>query len=106
MRREMEQLRLSLSSACLVLLVALPAAAQPADLELTCRPEFALPDDQRQRPDDVKGSWPFSTYYLFDNPQLFDYRVSIVNVSPQRRSIVNRGDDWALALEVRVRRDG
>ena len=105
MRTTTELLR-TLRTASLLLLAAAPLAAQPADLELTCRPEHALIDQRQQRPDDVRDHSRFSTFYLFDNPQLLELRVSVMNLSPDRQRIAGAASDWERSLRVRVRRDG
>ena len=105
MRTAMELLR-TLRTASVLLLAAAPLAAQPTDLELNCRPEHALIDQRQQRPDDVRDHSRFSTFYLFDNPQLLELRVSILNLSPERQRIAGAAGDWESSLRVRVRRDG
>jgi hypothetical protein len=94
----------------ILLSTSVPAAAQRMDMELACRPEYGLLDDRPQRPNDVRGHSPSSTYYLFDNPQLFEYRVSLMNVSPQPLPLLvasgERAADWAAALRLRIERDG
>jgi tetratricopeptide (TPR) repeat protein len=102
----MEWLRRTLRTASLLLLVSAPLAAQPTDLELTCRPENALIDQRQQRPDDVRDHSRFSTFYLFDNPQLFELRVSLMNLSPDRQRISGAAGDWERSLRVQVLRDG
>ncbi len=99
----MHPLRKTLRAAAVLLLAAGPMAGQSASLELTCRPEHALLDLRRERPADVRDHSPHSTYYLFDNPQLFELRVSLMNLSPDRRPVAR---DWSQALKVRIRRDG
>lgn len=84
---------------------ALPVAAQPSDLELTCTPEHALLDQREVRPDDVRQHWQPTTYYLFDNPQLFELRVSLINDGPERLPVATVAGDWPRALQVRLRRD-
>ncbi len=102
----MERLRWLLRAAPALLLAVAPLAAQPMDLELTCRPEHALLDQRQERPADVRDHSRFSTYYLFDNPHLFEMRVSLMNVSPTRQPVADVAGDWTRGLQVRVRRDG
>jgi tetratricopeptide (TPR) repeat protein len=102
----MKRLSWIVQAAATLVLAVVPLAAQPADLELTCRPEHALLDQRQERPSDVRDHSPYSTYYLFDNPQLFDLRVSLMNLSPNRLKVADRAGDWARALQVRVQRDG
>lgn len=106
MTNGMNRLRSILQAASVLLLAVAPLAGQPADLELTCRPEHALLDQRRVRPADIPGHLPFSTYLLFDNPQLFELRVSLINISPSRQRISDVEGDWTRALKVRVLRDG
>lgn len=106
MSTTMEPLRRTLRTVSALLLAAAPLAAQPADLELTCRPEHALLDQRQQRPAEVRDHSPLSTFYLFDNPQLFELRVSLMNLGPDRLRVNDRAGDWARALQVSVRRDG
>ena len=87
------------------LLAAAPLAARSVELELVCQPEYAVLDQRPERPADVRHYTPLATYYLFDNPQLFEVRVSLINISPERRRVAGEGD-WAEGLEVRVQRDG
>jgi hypothetical protein len=92
--------------AAVLLLSTAPLAAQPQDLDLTCRPEHALLDQRPERPKDVRNHSSYSTYYLFDNPQLFALRVSLINVSPKRQRVADVAGDWVRALQVRVQRNG
>jgi hypothetical protein len=105
-KTSMARFRWILRAASTLVLAAVPLAAQPADFELTCRPQHALLDQRQVRPGDVQGHSPFSTFYLFDNPQLFDVRVSLLNLSPDRLRMADVDGDWARALRVRVERDG
>jgi hypothetical protein len=93
----------SLMQAATALLLATPLAAQSPDLELTCRPEHALPDQRRERPSDVRDHAPFATYYLFDNPQLFEVRVGLMNLGTTARALP---ETWVRSLHLRVWRDG
>lgn len=106
MTNGMNRLRSILQAPSVLLLAVAPLAAQPADLELTCRPEHALLDQRRVRPADIPRHLPFSTYLLFDNPQLFELRVSLINISPSRQPISDVEGDWTRALKIRVLRDG
>lgn len=102
----MQPLRRILRTASALLLAAVPLAAQPSDFDLTCRAEHALLDQRQERPRDVRGHSPFSTFYLFDNPQLFEMRVSLINLSPERVRVADVAGDWTRALQVGVRRNG
>jgi len=97
------RLQRSLTRAATALFLAAPLAAQSPDLELTCRPEHALPDQRQERPSDVRDHTPFATYYLFDNPQLFEVRVGLMNLGTQPRALP---DTWVRSLHLRVWRDG
>lgn len=106
MTNGMNPLRSILRTASLLLLAAAPLAAQQPDLELTCRPEHALLNQRQVRPADVPGHLPYSTYLLFDNPHLFELRVSLVNISPARQRVADVDGDWTRALKAKVLRDG
>jgi len=95
-----------LQTAALLFAAAAPLAAQPQDLDLICRPEHALLDQRQERPSDVRNHSSYSTFYLFDNPQLFALRVSLINISPKRQRVADVAGDWVRALQVHVRRDG
>lgn len=105
-RNAMNRLRWIPRAASVLLFAALPLAAQPPDLMLTCRPEHGLLDHRVERPADVWEHSSNSTWYLFDNPQLFGLRVSLINVSPDRKPVADVAGDWTRALQVKVVRDG
>lgn len=104
MRNGMARLHRVLRMSPVLLLGVLPLAAQSPDLEMTCRPEHGLLDLRQERPAEVRHHSPFSTWNLFDNPQLFEVRVALTNLGPDRRRVSD--GDWASTLQVRVWRDG
>lgn len=106
MTNAMNPLRSILRTASLLLLAAAPLAARQPDFDLTCRPEHALLNQRQVQPAGVPRHLPYSTYLLFDNPELFELRVSLVNISPARQRVADVDGDWTRALKVKVLRDG
>lgn len=97
---------LRLVPALLVVVSSAAAVAEPIDLQLICRPEYAVLDQRQVRPPDTQGHSPSSTYYLFDNADLFEYRVTLVNVGPTPRTTGADDAPWLSALRLSVHRDG
>lgn len=77
------------------------------DLVLDCRPTYAMEDFRSVRSAFTLDTSSSYTYYLFDNADLFYYRVELSNNAPAPVSIVDiEGNEWPETLKIFLSRDG